>query len=225
MNGGLYAMIARTQHRRWTTLWVCFLVALFARNMAMGQIIHLEAWVTYGVLDAPAGNYLADGSVFYVIGSSDAVNDGMQPWGTNYIANSVQGNDVFIGSFVINSADYGPGSFYIATEFDAAQVSYLYIRVFNTTTQPVEGLVNWGTSDMVDATGYNPVLFDLYVDFAPSASIITTNYDNFVVIPEPGTGSMALLFLGLAWGLRATTKRSRKQNGKTDEPDVHLETY
>jgi hypothetical protein len=144
------------------------------------------------------------------------VNNGPQTYGgTNIIADSVKGDDVFIGMVRIDSPSYGTsnGTFYTANEFsfDDDTIHYLYIRFFNTTNYPVGGYLTWNTSPVWGFTSeFNKVTEDFVGNYLTSVT------NNFVVIPEPSTSHLLLVFLGLAFGMRSIMKkdvnRQRKPN-------------
>jgi hypothetical protein len=141
-----------------------------------------------------------------IIGSGDDVNDGMfQYAGTNFVADSVQGDDVFIGQVTIDTSLGTNGVFYsLGLTFDTDDVNYLYIRFFDMSGE-IGGMVNWGTSPMYATqdviAGY------MTIDFG--GLYATTNYSNFGVIPEPGTAQLVLLFGGMMFGLYAAGRRSK----------------
>jgi hypothetical protein len=195
-----------SRQTRWVVFWGLFLSALATVNLVYGVTVTLEAYVTYS-LNNSNGVALADGSIVYIIGSSNTINDGFPAWGTNgNLGYFTQGDDIFIGTVFVDSA-LGAGTFYAGPfYFDSDIVKYLYIRVFDTNTTP-DGWINWNVSDLQDATGFNPNFPFLAVDFAPDASIATTNYSYFVVIPEPGTGQLVLFLAALVGGLKLGMRR------------------
>ena len=192
----------RAVQRRWLIFWAAFTLAVLTIAMCQGTTITLLAWVTYSLYD-DSSVPLGDDSVVYIIGSKDNVNDGMQAFGTNYIADSVQGDDVFIGLVRIGYNTTSNGTFLTADfTFESDEVDYIYIRLFDTTMAPPEGLVDWGVSPLFDATNhpFDVLFLNLVGGYA------TTNELVFVVIPEPGSGQLLLLLAGLVWGIRASAK-------------------
>ncbi len=198
-----------TYARRGRALWLAFLAAILTASAAQAvSYVDLIAYVTYSLLDNQ-GSPLPDGSIVMIIGSGDDANDGMVPWGDSYIADSVQGDDVFIGQVTIGNPSYGNsnGTFYTANQFelDEDSISFLYIRFFNTTISPITGIVTWGYSPVF---GFTSEFGKVEQDFIGNYMAIITN--NFVIIPEPSTGHLLLLFIGLVWGLRAGMKRAER---------------
>jgi len=59
---------------------------------------------------------------------------------------------------------------------------------------------------MMPATNWD-AFQQIAVDFAPDAPIQVNATNNFIVIPEPRTGSYMLLFLALAGGVYFSLKR------------------
>ena len=121
------------------------------------------------------------------------------------------GDDVFIGYVRIGAPSYGTteGTFYTANNFsfDDSVIKYLYIRFFDTTNYPVAGdVVDWNTSAVF---GITSEFFKVNVDFRGNyqTSITTT----FVIIPEPSSSYLLLLFLGLAFGMRAVMKKEARK--------------
>jgi len=195
--------------KRWLAFWVCFLAALMIVTLCYAGNVDLIAYVTYSLKDS-SGAPLQDGSVVAIFGSTDSVNDGPTPWGTNYIATGTQGDDIFLGWVRIGNPSYlgSNGTFYSANaiSFDDSVVNYLYIRFFDTTNYPVQGYQSWGTSDVF---GYTSYFGKADVDFVGNYEASMTN--NFVIIPEPGTINLLILFLGLVGGLHAATRKNEKK--------------
>jgi len=194
-----------SRQKRFLRFWCCFVLMFFAVTVAQSAIVDLTAYVSFALKDS-AGNNLADGSVVMIFGSTDAINNGpMSYGGTNRIADSVRGDDVYIGMVRID----GGGTFYTANDFsfDDNVVKYLYIRFFNTTNYPVEGYIAWNTSLVVKTTSeFGKVTTDFVGGYLASVT------NNFVVIPEPSTSHLLLVFLGLAFGMRSIMKKDvRKQ--------------
>lgn len=195
--------------RRGSSFWCCFILIFFCINAAQSAIVDLTAYVSFALQDS-SGNSLADGSVVMIFGSTDAINNGPQSYGTSLIAESVQGNDVYIGMVRID----WDGTFYTANDFsfDDSSIHFLYIRFFNTTNAPVEGSnIAWNASPVVGVTSK---FGKAEVDFGGNYLASVTN--NFVVIPEPATSHLFLLFFGLAFGMRSILK---KDVSKQREPD------
>ncbi len=184
--------------------------------------INLQAYITYSLLTSNGSSPLADGSVVYIIGSKDGVADPMQTYGaTNYIANSVTGDDIIIGVATIYAADLNSnGTFYAGSfYYDDALVDYLYIRFFDAPGPNVTGMVNWAISapptnvgDISDCCG----LSTIEVDFI--GNIAATNYNNFVVIPEPATVNLIVMCGGMLSALGAFRRRGKRATPCPDAP-------
>ena len=191
----------------WAIFWSIFLTAFISIQVSRGVTVTLEAYVSYGITSSN-GSDLADGSVIYVMGSQDAINDGMMQWQgaegpTGYVGHSTLGDDIYIGMVRVDSAMGVGGTFYAGPfYFDSDLVNYLYIRIFDTNGIPL-GYVNWTVSDVYAGTNYDPVTPVVYVDFNPTDShLSTTNYNYFYIVPEPGTAQLLMLTAGLMYGFR-----------------------
>lgn len=202
-----------TTQNRWRVFWICFLAAALAVTVVQASTVNLIAYVTYSLLNS-SGTPLPDGSIVMIFGSLDTVNDGLQTYGgTNLIADSTQGDDIYLGFVRIDMPSFAGsnGTFYTANEisFDDSVVQYLYLRFFDTANYPVTGYVAWGTSPVM---GYTQAFGQAEVDFIGNYQVSMTN--NFVVIPEPSTGNLLFLFMGVVFGLQAAMKRSAKRGAK-----------
>jgi len=200
----------KTIQKRWLAFWVCFLSAFLLVSVSFALNVDLIAYVTYSLKDS-AGAPLSPGSVVMIFGSGDAVNDGPQSWGDSLIANSTQGDDVYLGFVRIDQPSYlgSNGTFYTANviSFDDAVINYLYIRFFDTNAYPVMGSnIPWGVSDVY---GYTSQFGKAEVDFVGNYMTVLTN--NFVIIPEPGTANLFFLFIGLVAGMHAAMKKSERK--------------
>jgi len=192
---------------RWAVFGASFVFALLAITLSHAANVNLIAYVSYSLLDSD-GNPLQNGSWVGVFGSTDAVNDGPASWGgTNLIADSTLGDDVFLGWVYIGEPAYfgSNGTFYTANQitFDESVINYLYLRFFDTTEWP-EGYLAWGTSDVY---GFTSAFGQVTVDFVGNYVANMTN--NFVIIPEPSTAHLMLLFLGLVAGMHSSFRRSK----------------
>lgn len=201
------------RQRGWLIFWCCFVLMFFVITVAQSAIVDLIAYVSYSLKDS-GGTPLADGSVVMIFGSVNNVNNGPASYGgTNRIADSVQGDDVYIGMVRIDQPSYGTsnGTFYTANEFsfDEDSINYLYIRFFNTAVAPVEGLYQWNTSALF---GFTSEFGKVTVDFV--GNYLTSVTNNFVVIPEPSTSHLLLVFFGLAFGMRAVMKKDAREQRK-----------
>lgn len=195
----------------WKFFWLSLCVVLCTAWVTQAALVTLVARVSYALLDSTGSSPLADGSTVYIFGSSDNQygdgTDEMEVYaGTNLIANSTVGDDIFIGAVQIGDGTSSNGTFFTAQyEFDDTEVQYLYIRFFDTLDDPVSGYTDWNHSPLFAATNhpFGVERIDFIGDYA------TTNSDNFVVIPEPGTGNLLLLLAGLAWGMRLSTRKPK----------------
>ena len=192
--------------------WCCAALMLSCVTVAQSAIVDLIAYVSYSLKDS-AGVPLADGSVVMIFGSTDAINNGPRQLGGGLVADSVQGDDVFIGYVRIDAPSYGTsnGTFYTANNFsfDDSTVNYLYLRFFNTTNYPVGSeppLIEWNTSPVF---GITSEFFKVNVDFG--GNYLTSIATNFVIIPEPSSSHLLLLFLGLVFGMRAVMKKETRR--------------
>ena len=210
----------------WRTWWAYVATCLAVLVLgAGGATVNLQAYITFSLLTSNGVSPLADGSLVYIIGSKDGVADPMQTYGspaTNYIANSVTADDIIIGVTTVYAADLNSNGTFYAGEYyyDDALVDYLYIRFFDS-PGPLTGMVNWAISqpptnvgDISDCCG----LGTLEIDFV--GNIRATNYNNFVVIPEPSTANLVVLCGSLLMALRGYTigmKRGRRDGRPASE--------
>lgn len=198
-------------HKGWRLFLVALCAALLGVAVVRAAIVDLDALVEYAILDN-FGSPLADGSWVYIIGSSNAVIDPMFTYGgTNFIADSTTGDDVILGRVQINLDNYSNGTFFTTVQYDSDQVKYVYIRFFDFTNDPVTGMVWWGTSTIFQlgvTLGVSTVAFD------NNGQLAATNYNNFVVIPEPNTANLIVLVAGMIWAMRATMRKSGSAGDK-----------
>ncbi|MBU0676913.1 MAG: PEP-CTERM sorting domain-containing protein [Verrucomicrobia bacterium] len=207
----------KNQQRKWTVFWACFCAAFMTLAVAQAATVRLVAFVGKALLDTNS-NILADGSLVQIIGSSDSTNNGFYSTGnytnsptttgSNLWYNTTQGDDVILGSVTIagpGSGGFSNGTFFTTDfTFDSSQITYMYIRFFDYVGTPVTGLVNYGYSEVLIATN---IRFGILVmNFGGGEK--TTNWDNFVAIPEPSTVSLLLLAMGLITGFRASMKKA-----------------
>jgi len=209
---GIEQNMGMSVQNRWRAVWAYVLGCIAILVMAAGgATVNLQAYITFSLLTSNGSSPLADGSVVYIIGSKDSVADPMQSVGAppSYIANSVSGDDIIIGVTTIYSADLNSNGTFYAGEYyyDDALVDYLYIRFFDSPGPQVTGMVNWAISapptnvgDISDCCGLNTI----EVDFI--GNIRATNYNNFVVIPEPSTANLIVLCGSLLMALRGYSR-------------------
>lgn len=188
--------------------WVALAVALLGVAVVRAAIVDLDAWVQYSILQNDGVTPLADGSWVYIIGSDNNVIDPMITIGsTNYLADSTTGDDVILGLVQLNMDNFSNGTFFTTVQYDSDEVKYVYIRFFDATNYPITGMQYWGTSTIFQlgvTLGVSTVQFD------QDNQLIATNYNNFVVIPEPTTGNLIVLVAGMIWAMRASMRRKDK---------------
>lgn len=199
------------------SFWCCLVMVFFCVSVAQAAIVDLIAYVSYSLLNS-SGAPLADGSIVMIFGSGDDINNGPESFGDALIADSTQGDDVYLGMVRIDAPSYGNsnGTFYTANNFsfDDDTIHYLYIRFFNTTNYPIQNVyTQWNTSSIF---GFTSEFNKVTVDFVGNYMTSVTN--QFVVIPEPSTSHLLVVFFGLALGMRAVMKKDdhkqRKPNGR-----------
>ena len=188
----------------WAWFLTCFATALVGVTVVHAATVRLEAYVSFAI-KASNGVPLVDGSIIQIVGSGDGVIDPFPSLGTNLIATGTTGDDEIVGTVTINSSDLGSnGTFFSADfTFDSENISFLYLRAFDS-LGPLAGLIDWSFSDILPATNFHFGVLE--VDFV--GDFRTTNNNNFLV-PEPGSGSLLLVFMSLLFGMRYSM-RSRK---------------
>lgn len=181
-----------------------------AAPSANAAIINMTAYVLSSLYQQDGVTPLADGSIVQIIGSFDNIIDPMEEAGGGYTGNPT-GDDVILATIVIDSTLLGiPGTFYASGIFyDNDDIKHAYIRFYNT-PGPLEGLIWWGESPIqnieYDAFGA------IFVDFIGGYS--TTNENTFVVIPEPNTLNLFLMWAGMLGTLRSSIKREARKKTK-----------
>jgi hypothetical protein len=177
--------------------------------------VSLDAFVEFAILDQN-GVPLIDGMTVMIIGSGDNVNDGMNVYGTgptNYIPDSTLGDDVILATVTINSNTAGfAGGFFTTLTYESDDINYVYIRFFNAPPESLTGMIYWGTSSVFQlgvTLGVSTVAFDA------GTNLQTTNYNNFVVIPEPSTANLFVMVAGMLCAMR--THMRRKMAEKQEE--------
>ncbi len=182
---------------------------------AEALIVDLDAYVDMAIVQDDLTTPLADGSWVYIVGSGDNINDGLITFGgTNLIADSVLGDDVILARIQIplNSIS-NSGTFFVTVPYESDNINYVYIRYFNTNSDPVTGMVRWGTSSMFQL---GVTLGVATVQFDQNQQLAATNYNNFVVIPEPSSMNLFVMVAGLLWAMRS---RMRLATGSGDGSD------
>jgi hypothetical protein len=212
--GGLLdvdVMDSKTQ-KRWRIFWIVLCLALVGMIGVQAALVSLDVYVSYSIYQNGGTTPLTNGALVYVFGSSNAVIDPMQSVGTNLVANSTTGDDVFLGAIRIGANVSSNGTFFGTLTYDSDFVKYVYIRFFDyTNDEPVTGMVYWGNSSNYFIGP--PTLGVSTVDFNPNTDnpLIASNYNNFVVIPEPSSANLIVLVAGMAWAMRSSMKRRVKQ--------------
>jgi hypothetical protein len=72
----------------------------------------------------------------------------------------------------------------------------------------VAGTLYWQTSDVYVVS---PTLGVAQVDFNPNDDLETTNLNNFVIVPEPSTGNIMVLFFAMLGGIRSRLRRQQRE--------------
>lgn len=192
---------------RWRVFTLCLLLLAGTVSCAYALIVSLDVYVEFGLLDEN-GDPLVDGMTVLVMGSSDPINDGMVLYGsgpTNYIAESVINDDILLATVTISSNESGvAGGFFATLTYDSDEINYVYIRFFNAPPGALTGMIYWGTSSVVQlgvTLGVSTVSFD------SGGQLEATNYNNFVVIPEPSTVNLFVMMAGVLWAMRSHVRK------------------
>lgn len=199
----------------WRALALCALILASTVSCAYALIVSLDVFVEFGLLDEN-GDPMADGMTVMVIGSPDPINDGMELYaGTNYIANSTLSNDVILATITVSSNESGvAGGFFATLTYESDDIDYVYIRFFNAPPSDLTGMIYWGTSSVIQlgvTLGVSTVQFD------SGGALQATNYNNFVVIPEPSTANLFVMMAGMMWAMRShMRKKMMLREGRGD---------
>ena len=208
--------MASVGNRRWLIFWAVFCIAAVSSVVAYGATVRLWATVTFALMDHLSNAPLVDGSVVYIMGSTDDVADPPMQWGgtNSYIANSTTGDDAFIGEVRIGDGGVSSnGTFFTLNyTFDTDEIQYLYLRFFEYTSNSlVQGSnIWWNTSPTTTYTNHPWDPGVVLSEFA--GNYAATNRSNFVVIPEPGVGGLVLLCGGLLFA--ASMSRDKKSKNR-----------
>ncbi len=149
----------------------------------------------YAQLQDSVGNPLSDGSYVMIVGSLDNAREELVHSGTNY--QSLVTNDTIIGTFALDTGEDGGWFDAAGYTYDSTLVHYIYIYFFDSQGFPIVGLTDYGYSTVLDATGWNPVTYSISLDITQGSNLQVSETENFIVIPEPSTGSLLMLFLGM----------------------------
>lgn len=194
-------------HKR-AALWLVMVVVALGAMTAHAAIINATVFVTmpnYDLRLSDGVTALPAGSTAYVVASTNSQGPPRAGWPTNGQCVDTRsfppGDDVVYSFQIENDAYYNDFSFGLT--FDSNVTTYLYLIFFDTTMNPVIGSnIAWGVSGVsnimssVDSFGNEVV-----VDFLPSSNLYTRYTNCFYVIPEPGSGGLLVMGLGLIWGV------------------------
>ena len=173
---------------------------LLLPRLVGAALVNLNVYVTYQLLLNDSPTLLADERWIVIVGSGDANNDGMTSYGDGLVSYSTQGDDVILGYALVGQNEIGnTGRFFRNVQYDPSQVGYVYIRFFDTANLPA-GNMYWGHSGMAAISGPDWGVSE--ADVAPLTDLVATNHSSFYVVPEPGTGALILVVLGLFFGAR-----------------------
>lgn len=182
-------------------------VALFIPliTSAPAALINLQAYVMYALMNSDGTMPLADGSIVQIIGSYDDIANPMEHFGGGIIAEP-RGDDTLIATITIQSSILASnGTFYTGDfYFESDEVRYMYIRFFDT-TGALAGDIAWGESPVLNAE--HDQFGGIFMDFVGGYSADT--HDNFVVIPEPGTLNLLLVWVSMVAAMRNHLRRER----------------
>lgn len=177
--------------------------------IAQAALVDLYVYVSLSIYEQDGTTPLADGSVVYIVGSKDSVNDGMAPYGNGYVADSALGDDVIIGVVRIDSGSGGAGTFdaYFVDAFDTDDVQFIYLRFFDEQGElPLMGLLDYGESGLFNyTTNFGMAEVGYFGD-----PLKTDKQDEFYAIPEPHTAHLLLLAIGGLVGIHSL-RRSRSR--------------
>jgi hypothetical protein len=184
----------RRSYSVWRVFGVAALLCMSTALSSHGATVILQAFVSFAINDNGNVNPLADGSIVYLFGTdSGTVEDPLEDGNGDLIAQSVQGDNVFLATITIGEGIFsaGTGLFAVAVEVPD-NIEYFYIRFFDTDVHPVQGTdIYWGESDAIQRQFIIDGMYQ--ADFNPDDDLYTDQQDNFVVIPEPGTMQLVLL--------------------------------
>ncbi len=203
----------RSAQRGWRMLGAATALFIALITSAPAALINLQAYVMYALVNSDGTMPLADGSLVQIIGSYDAVANDMITFGGGLIAEPT-GDDVLIATITIQSSilssndTFYTGDFY----FESDEVRYMYIRFFDS-PGPLVGEIDWGESPVLNAEGHQ--FGGIFMDF--TGGYATDNHDNFVVIPEPGTLNMILVWVSMVAAMRTSLRRERDKDKPSNQ--------
>jgi hypothetical protein len=186
----------------WFQIW--FFAVFLCAALVHGATILLQAYVSTAIVDA-SGTPLLDGSIVQIIASSDnSISDPIfNSFGTNYLGEGqgafpLSDGDILLGTTTINSSDLGSNGTFFSSEFtlEYPDFRYVYLRVFDS-QGPLTGMIDWAVSSVIRV---RPFFGVAEADFGGGFS--TDQTDSFVVIPEPQTGSLMLMFMTALFVIR-----------------------
>lgn len=198
-------LVVNKKLHSWRLFVACLTILVATAACAYALIVSLDVYVEFALLDEN-GDPLADGMTVMVFGSTDNINDGPTLYGgTNVIANSTQGDDILLATITISSNESGiAGGFFATITYDSDVVNYVYIRFFNAPPNALTGMIYWGTSAVYQL---GVTLGVSTVNFTPETNLVTDNYNNFVIIPEPSTANLFVMVAGMMWAMRSHMRK------------------
>lgn len=216
----------RNVQRGWKMIWAGLAMMALLCGAAQGALINLQAYVTYALLNNDGTMPLSDGSIVQIVGSSNNIADPMPMIGGSNVTGFVSGDDVILATITIQSGMLGSNGTFFAGDvyFQSDEIKYMYIRFYDS-AGPLTGLVYWGESPItnVQHDQFGVVEVDFVGNYA------TTNLNNFVAIPEPGTLNFMLMWGSMVLAMRASMKRDRKKKQEVPKgmiaPSDPVETY
>lgn len=196
--------------RRWRWIKAALVAAFLSVAPAQGALINLQAYIVYALLNSDGSAPLADGSIVQIIGSSDAVADPMELYGGAVIAEPT-GDDLLIATITIQSASLGSnGTFFVGDYYyNSDEVNYMYLRFYDS-PGPLIGEIAWGQSPITNA-GHDQ--FGV-IEMNFIGGYMTDTTDDFVVIPEPGTLNLLLVWATMVGAMRSSLKREQAKKKK-----------
>ena len=197
----------RMATRGWRRIGAILALSLALVSSASSALINLQAYILYALVNNDGTMPLADGSLVQIIGSYDAIANPMETYGSSLIAEPT-GDDLIIATITIQSSILSSnGTFYSgAYYYQSDEVRYMYLRFYDS-PGPLVGDIYWGQSPVTNAE--HDQFGGLFMDFV--GGYATDHEDNFVVIPEPGTLNLMLVWATTIAAMRSSVKRGQKK--------------
>jgi len=197
-------------------LWICLATVVIFPHVSKALIVDLDAYVDMAILQEDGLTPLADGSWVFIMGSADNFIDPMVTYGTNYDAYSVTGDDVILGMIQIplNSTN-NSGTFFTTVQYESDDINFTYLRFFSETNLLISGMLYWGTSSMFQL---GVTLGVATVQYDQDQQLIATNYNNFIIIPEPNTLNLFIMVAGMLGAMRVRMAALKRQESEEEEP-------